>query len=445
MTPPDRPPVAPRKPLTTDVQARNARPDPSRAYTLSAGSSLFLEVRPTGTKAWLYRFKLRQGDRWAESIFTIGEYRQAPVGESPAAAQARRAAGYFTLSEARLERDRARDLVRQGISPVYHRKLDRMRAQQQHASTFELAAADWITLRDWEQVTKDKRLATLRRLVFPRIGALPLRQVTPAHVLDVLTTVDRDNGPTVRAETQRTLAAIFDHAIATLRADLNPVTPVRRALPAVKTRHKRPLDAGALGELLRDVAAHAGRVETAAAFRLMWWTLCRPREAVEAEWSELDLDRARWRIDAQRTKARREHVVPLPRQAVAALRALHGVNGHRRHVFPGRDDRERPMTVEALRQMLSVLGWAGRFSPHAARVTGSTRLNEMGYAPDWIERQLAHADPSRVRGTYNHADYFDDRTRMMQAWADWLDRLEAGAQVIPLTQPRRRGGRGAAG
>ena len=135
----------------------------------------------------------------------------------------------------------------------------------------------------------------------------------------------------------------------------------------------------------------------------MWWTLARPSEAAEAEWAEFDLDAALWTIPARRMKARREHVVPLPTQAIEMLRRLHAISGDRTHIFPGRDDRNRPMSVHSIRQALKVLGWSGTYSPHGTRTTGSTRLNEMGYRPDAIEAQLAHAEPNSVRRTYNHA------------------------------------------
>jgi integrase len=158
----------------------------------------------------------------------------------------------------------------------------------------------------------------------------------------------------------------------------------------------------------------------------MWWTLCRPSEAVEAQWSEFDLEAAVWRIPATRMKKGLEHTVPLPRQAIEMLSVLKGLNGHRVHLFPHRDERTKPMVTASFRQMLNVLGWAGKFSPHATRTTGSTRLNELGFTADWIERQLAHVEPNAVRRTYNHAENLSDRFNMMQQWADMLD-----AWVIP--------------
>jgi integrase len=185
-----------------------------------------------------------------------------------------------------------------------------------------------------------------------------------------------------------------------------------------------------LGQLLRDMAAFPARHETLAAFRLMWLTLARPSEVIEAQWSEFDLEGGTWRIPAERMKRRKEHTIPLPTQAIELLRALHGITGVRVHLFPGRDDRTKPMAGATFRQALGAIGWAGRYSPHATRTTGSTHLNEMGYPSDWIERQLAHVEPNAVRRTYNHAEHLSDRAKMMQAWADFLDRTEAGGTVL---------------
>ncbi len=422
-----------RNAMLNDTQCRTAKPK-EKTYKLSDDKGLYLEVKPNGVKAWRYRFKLEKDGELKESVFAIGEYSSAPSGETTEAAATRRAGGRFTLSEAREERVKARGLVKQGINPAHQRQLDKIKRVQQSATTFESVAREWIAMKDWEDVTKKRRLDMLERVVFPKIGMLPIKQVTPAHVLDVLKTAQKKNGPSVAAEAKRTMAGVFDLAVSTLRADSDPVYPVRKALPANKTQHKRPLTTDEIGELLRDLASHGGRHETLGAFRLMWWTLCRPSEAVEAKWCEFDLDSATWKIPAERMKKRKEHVVPLPNQAVQMLRGLHGITGHCDHVFPGRDDRRKPMSVASFRQMLNVLGWGGKYSPHATRTTGSTRLNEMGYSADWIERQLAHVEPNAVRRTYNHADYLTDRTKMMRQWADMLTAWEKGAVVIPLSQ-----------
>lgn len=238
------------------------------------------------------------------------------------------------MAEARSERIEARALVKQGINPVHNRQLERIKREYENATTFEAVAKEWLALKDWENVTRARRLDMLARVVFPKIGSLPVRSITPVHILDVMNTSAKKSGLTVAAEAKRTMSGIFEFAVSTLRAEVNPVYPVRKALPANKTQHKRPLDSEEIGQLLRDVEGHGGRHETITAFRLMWLTLCRPSEAVEARWAEFDLDAGIWRIPAERMKKRKEHSMPLPTQAVEMLRALYGLTGRHAHRFP---------------------------------------------------------------------------------------------------------------
>jgi integrase len=418
--------------MLTDTQCRTAKPK-DKPYKLPDGKGLYLEIKPNGVKAWRYRFELREGDVAKESVFAIGDYAIAPSGETQEEGQARRAGRRFTLAEARDERIKARSLVKQGINPAHNRQLERIKREQESATTFEAVANEWLALKDWEEITKKRRLDMLARVVFPKIGSLPVKSITPAHILDVMNTSAKKNGLTVAAEAKRTMSGVFELAVSTLRAESDPVYPVRKALPANKTQHKRPLDSAEIGQLLRDVEGHGGRHETITAFRLMWLTLCRPSEAVEARWDEFDLDAAVWRIPAERMKKRKEHAMPLPTQAVEMLRALHGLTGRHVHLFPHRDDRTKPMVGASLRTMLNALGWGKKYSPHATRTTGSTRLNELGFSSDWIERQLAHAEPNAVRRTYNHAEYLGDRAKMMQQWADMLDTWKKGDDnVTPI-------------
>ena len=394
--------------MLNDIQCRKAKPQ-ATPYKLPDSKGLHLEVKPNGVKAWRFRFKLLD----KESVFAIGDY--------PA----------ITLVDARKKRDEARDLVKRGINPAHDRQLEKIKRGQDAATTFEAVALEWLALKDWEKVTKARRLDMLKRIVFPSIGLLPIKQVTPAHILDILKRTGKTR-PSVAVEARRAMQGVFDLAICTLRADTDPVHPVRKALPANKTQHKRPLADEEIGQLLRDLDGYQGHFQTVSAFRLMWLTLCRPSEAIEAEWKEFDLDAAIWKIPAGRMKKRKEHVMPLPSQAVEVLRSMRAITGKHAHVFPNRDDRTKPMTAAAMRQALKNLGWAGKYSPHATRTTGSTKLNEMGYRSDWIEKQLAHVEMNAVRRTYNHADYMTDRAVMMQHWADFLDTLKTGAQVIPL-------------
>jgi len=322
------------------------------------------------------------------------------------------------------------------VNPVQNRQLERIKREQDACNTFETVAKEWLALKDWAEVTKKRRLDMLERVVFPAIGKLPVRDIKPAHVLDILNKTVKRGAPTVAAEAKRTMSAVFELAVATLRADNDPVWPVRKSLPPNKTQHKTALVPQQMGRLLNDFDNHRCSFQVNYCIQLMWWTLARPSEVAEAEWSEFDLDKALWTIPVQRMKARRAHVVPLPTQAVDMLRRLHAISGNRVHIFPGRDDRRTPMSTHSLRQALKVLGWSGQYSPHGTRTTGSTRLNEMGYRPDAIEAQLAHADPNTVRRTYNHATYLDERRVMMQAWADQLDKWKREALDASVNDKR---------
>ena len=395
--------------MLNDIQCRNAKPR-NKLYRLTDSNGLCLEVKPNGVKAWRYRFKLSGKD----SIFAIGDYPD------------------ISLVDARKKRATARDLVKLGTNPAHDRQLEKIKRAQNAATTFEAVAHEWLALKDWEDVTKARRLNMLQRVIFPKIGALPIKQIVPAHILDVLQSAAKNNGASVSDETKRTLSGIFDLAISTLRADVDPVHSVRKAVPANKTQHKRALPDAEIAQLFRNVDGNIGNFQTVAAFKLMWLTLCRPNEAVEACWAEIDLDKAIWRIAAERMKKRKEHVIPLSSQATKLLRGMRGITGQHTHVFPHRDNRAKPMTIATLRAFTNKLGWGGKYSPHATRTTGSTKLNEMGFSSDWIERQLAHVEKDSVRRTYNHADYLADRARMMQQWADYLDKLKAGAEIVPL-------------
>lgn len=396
--------------MLNDTRCKTAKPL-VKPYKLTDDKGLYLEVKPNGVKAWRYRFKLSG----KESIFSIGDY--------PA----------ISLSTAREKRQEARELVKQEINPVHHRQLRKINRDSELATTFEAVALEWLALKDWQEITKSKRLALLKRVVFPLIGKLPIKQVSSPHILGILQKTAK-TAPTVAAEAQRSISGIFDLAISTLRCDTNPVYPIRKALPANKTQHKRPLTSDEIGQVLRDLEEYQSNFQTVAVFKLMWFTLCRPNEAIEAKWSEFDLDAGIWRIPAERMKKRKEHMLPLPYQAVQVLLSIRGITGGRSHVFPHRDDHNRPMTGAALRQALKSLGWSGRFSPHAIRTTGSTKLNEMGFQSDWIERQLAHVEVNAVRRAYNHAEHLSGRTIMMQQWANLLEGIKGGAQVIPLTK-----------
>ena len=434
--------------MLTDSRIRAAKPE-AKAYKLTDAKGLHLYVPPTGAKSWRYRFELAAtaadtiaGAKKVEGVFTIGSYCVAPTAETKEQGILRRAGGEFTLAEARTARDNARALVKQGINPTTQRNQDALVARNAREQTFESVAREWVDMRasvkEWEEVTKDRRINLLERLAFPRIGKLPMFQVTSAHVFDLLKRALKTNGPSVKEELQRTLTGIVALAVSTGRADRDVVAPVINGgqLPTHRSEHKVALTVEEVGQLMRDMATRNSLVLLPAAFKLMWFTLVRPVEACSARWCDIDLEKAVWSIPAEKMKMRKAYSTPLSTQAVTMLRGLKAVTGHRVHVFPGRDDPTAPMSTASFRQALKTLGWAGKFSPHATRTTGSTLLNGMGYPSDWIERQLAHGEPNKAKATYDHSQHFDNRRDMMQRWADLLDVWQAGGKVMPIRTVR---------
>lgn len=386
-------------PMLTDMHCRTAKPR-ERLYRLNDRDGLYLEIKPNGVKAFRYRFKL--GGK--ESMMGLGEYPTT------------------SLSEAREKARAARKLVKDGINPVQQKQLDKVRQELDRSNTLELIAAEWLATKDWEDITKKRRLDMLRRVVFPMLGKLPVRDITAHQVLAILQAT-HTRAPTVAAEAKRTLSSIFQFAVATLRADIDPVWPVRNALPKNKTQHKTALSKEQVGKLLREIGEHRGNFMTVQAFRLLWYTLLRANEVAAAEWSEIDLEKRVWAIPAERMKARRPHPIYLTDQTLEIFKGMQPQTGKYKYVFTGRDSKQKPLAIATFRQLLYKNGWAGTYSPHGTRTTGSTMLHEMGHRSELIEAQLAHIDQNQVRRTYNHTDYFSERAKMMQEWCNFIDEI----------------------
>ncbi len=391
----------------TDTRIRQAKTK-DKAYKLSDGAGLHLEVRPTGAKLWRLRYRLAR----KENVFAIGRYPEVD------------------LKAARAERDAAKKIIKDGIHPSHKRKLDRIQQTSEHSNTFRAVADEWLERNEdkWTARTYRQRQKALENDVFPFIGSLPVRQVTPAHVLDIVRRVET-RAPTMAMIVSQFVGAICRYAVVTLRADVDPTAPIRGSLKPWQTQHRKPLSASELPEFVRAVDDYPGQFGNKTALQIMLLTLVRTTELIGASWKEFDLEQGLWTIPAERMKSREAHRVPLSHQAIELLNKLHGVSGHREFLFPNRSDPRRPASRGVLWKAVASLGYEGKFSPHGIRATGSTMLNEMGFRADVIERQLAHAERNTVRASYNQADYLDERRQMMQTWADFIDAQADGGNV----------------
>jgi len=398
----------------TDIEIRKAKAA-QKSYKLQDEGWLFVLVKPSGSKLW------QMGYRFAgkEKTLSIGPYPDV------------------SLKDARDARDEAKRVLLAGIDPGEQKRLAKLTRDAQAAITFKLIAADY---RD-KLAREGKAAATLGKfdwllaLVMPKLGARPIREITAPEILAVLKPVEARGNLETAKRLRGTVGAIFRYAIATARAENDPTSALKGALVAPKSKHRAAItDPAELGAFLRVLDGFSGQPETLAALKLLPLVFSRPGELRMAEWAEFDLDKAVWTIPASRTKMRREHQVPLSRQALAILSDLRAITGTRRLVFPGLRTADRPICENTMNAAMRRLGYSqDEVTAHGFRATASTLLNESGkFSADAIERALAHQDPDPVRRAYARGAFWKERVEMAQWWADYLDRLKAGGEVVEL-------------
>lgn len=401
----------------SDVQIRKAKPGP-KPTRLFDGGGLYLEVSPAGGKLW--RWKYRHG----------GKEKRLALGAYPA----------VSLADARALATDARKLLAAGTDPSAQRRESKAEAVAEITGSFGAVARDWLASQDVAEVTQRKNRWLLESYLLPDLQHVPMNDITPRVLLDVLRKIEATGNLETARRARIKAGQIFRWAIIEGRAEVDPTASLRGALKSPNTQHHSTItDPRRIGELLRAIDGYTGQPVTAAALRLAPLLFVRPGELRKAEWQEIDLDAAMWRIPGERMKMKAAHLVPLSTQAVAILRELHPLTGHGgRYVFPGLRTNDRPMSENTVNAALRRLGYGtDEMTGHGFRAMAATRLNEMGWNRDAIERQLAHAESNKVRAAYTHAaEYLDERTRMMQAWADYLDGLRNGADVVPIGRAR---------
>ena len=397
----------------TDAKIRSTKAS-SKAIKLTDGGGLYLEVRPTGSKLWRYRYRIAG----KENLFALGDY--------PA----------LGLSEARAQRAEARQLVKQGIHPSHNRKAVKLATHAERANTFEAVAREWIEQKKvhWTPYYSSQVSRFLEVDVFPHIGALPLRSVTAAHLLEIVKRIEQRGAETVALMVRQWASAIFRYGVATLRADNDPAAALKGAIHRPPTKHAKPLARHEIEAFAKALEGYGGYRTTVIALRLLLLTFVRTKELRTAPWSEIDFERSEWRIPGERMKKRQPHVVPLSRQALALLKELHTYTGGPGFLFPNYRNPDTCMTATTLNRALERMGFNGKdsigFSAHGFRATASTILNELGFRSDVIERQLAHAERNKVRATYNQGEYLEERRAMMQQWADLIDEVTNGSRKL---------------
>lgn len=390
----------------TDTAIRAAKAT-DKAQKLFDGGGLFLFIAPKGGKLW--RLKYRFGG--AEKLLSLGAYPQ------------------IALKDARKLRDEAKELLAKGIDPGCTKKAAKEALHTAAANTFEMIAREWwhVKKSGWVTAHAEKILGRLENYIFPVVGKKAITDIKPPELLAALRIIEeRGKGETARRALQN-CSQIFRYAIATGRAERDPASDLRGALaPVISKNFATITDTRGVGALLRSLHGYEGYFPVCCALRMAPYVFVRPGELRQAEWAEFDLENAEWRIPAARMKMRELHIVPLARQVVAVLRELQPYTGHLRYLFPSVRTATRPISDVTLLAGLRRLGYTrDAMCVHGFRSMASTLLNELGYNRDWIERQLAHGERNDVRAAYNYAEYLPERRKMMQEWADYLDRLRA--------------------
>ncbi|MEN3812229.1 integrase arm-type DNA-binding domain-containing protein [Chromobacterium piscinae] len=393
----------------TDAAIKSAKPrEDGKHLKLTDGQGLSLWVMPTGAKYWRLKYRING----KEKLLALGVYPEV------------------SLKEARLKRDDARKQITNGEDPAAMRKMDKVIKLAAAANTFEAIALEWHEREshEWSAAHSERVLSAMKTHIFPYIGDRPIHEIRPLELLEVLRKVENAGNIDTTKRLRQRCSAVFRLAILTGRCDSDPAAPLTDALKSQQSTPRKALMREDIPAFLEALEKYDGNVQTKLMMKLMLLTFTRVGEMSMARWEEIDFDKALWTIPPEHRKLPEKskktappHLVPLSKQALEVLRQLHAISGGREHIFPNRNSPRRPMSPETLRRALHSMGFRGKADVHGFRSTASTILNEEGFNPDAIERQLSHIETNKVRAAYNRAEYIEDRKKMMQWWADYLE------------------------
>ena len=399
----------------TDTEIRRSKPA-DRPYKLSDGGGLHLLVTPTGGKLWRWKYRFDG----AEKLMALGRYPEV------------------VLADARERRDAARKRLANGIDPMAERKAKKTAVLVATEHTFEKIAEQW--LEHWRGNKSARHSATtqnrLKVNVYPVLGERPIAEVEPMELVQLAKGIEGRGASDMAKRILQIVGMVFRYAVAHGYSKRNPAAEIRPSdilKPTRKTNMAR-IDAKELPALLRSIEVYEGRQLTRLAIKLMALTFVRTSELICARWEEFDIDARRWSIPATRMKMKTPHIVPLALQAIEVLELLRTISGNSELIFPGEQDSKKSMSNMTILKALERMGYKGHMTGHGFRGLASTVLHEQGYNHDHIELQLAHAPRNAVSAAYNHALYLEPRTKMMQEWADFLERTQRGARVLPFRE-----------
>jgi integrase len=394
-----------------DPAIRNATTDTKQKKLYDSGG-LYLLVTPSGGKWW--RFKYRFGGK--EKLLSLGTYPQV------------------SLKDAREERDKAKKLLRNRVDPSAERKA--VKQTESGQGSVEAVAKEWQSKfsKSWSSSHAETIKQRIENYIIPNIGQRQINEIAAPELLAVLRKIEAKGYVETAHRVKQICGQIFRYAIATGRMERDPAADLKGALPPAKSKRMASIiDPKGVGGLLRAIDDYKGSIVTQCALQLGTLTFVRPGELRHAEWNEINLEAAEWRIPAEKMKMKSPHIVPLSKQAVSILKKIQPLTGQAKYVFPSERTYSRPMSENTVNAALRRMGYTkDELTGHGFRSMASTLLHEQGWKSEVIERQLAHQERNKVKAAYNHAEHLSERKKMMQAWADYLDALKKGAEVILL-------------
>jgi len=400
--------------MLTDLKIRSTKPK-TKQFKLSDGQGLYLLVSKKG-KYWRYNFRHN------------GKYKTLAIGVYPD----------VSLKEAREAHQKARMLLSQGIDPTYKKKIEKLTNSQILENSFKVISLEWMEKQKdrWSDSHYKSVSSRLKNNIYPWLGDRPIAEITAPELLATLRRMESRGIHHTALKVKQYCGQVFRYAIITGRAERDPSADLKGALtPAISKHYATITDPAQIRGLLNAIDDYKGEIVTLYALKLAPLVFVRPTELRHAEWKEINLNNAEWRIPGEKMKMRDEHIIPLSRQAIAIFKEIQPITGNGKYVFPSIRSRARPMSENTINGALRRLGYTKEeITAHGFRAMASTLLNEQGFKPDVIERQLAHAERNKVRAAYNRAEYLPERKIMMQHWADYLDALKNGADVIPIGQ-----------
>lgn len=387
-------------------------------YKLYDGNGLLLRVKPNGSKVWQYKYRFFKNGKKVEKVLSLGVW------------------GEVSLKEARDKCIDARKLISESKDPAAVKQQRKALAKANSNNSFQAVARDWhqLNVSKW---TPRHALKLLRRLelhIFPKLGAKPIAEIAGLEVIEILKELEQDQKTETTHKVLQDCRAIFQHAFLHQKIPFNPISDLRGLLKPHLTQSHPTLSANQIPDFLCKLETVKTTALNRLAVKLLMHTFVRQGELRKAKWRNVDWLKAEWRIPPENMKMRQEHIVPLSDQVIQLLHDLKMISGESSYLFPSQNRQKNPfMSENTINKVIHAMKYKGQLVGHGFRAMASTILNESGFSPDVIERQLAHMPRNRVRAAYNRAQYLEERRKLMQAWSDYLENELAKGKVDSTT------------